>query len=70
MPQEYDSLMSNGRWELVDLPEGRAVVNSMWNFKIKSDLAGDVFPFKARFVAKGTANAILHKDVLTCHRNG
>jgi hypothetical protein len=29
------------------------VVNSMWIFKVKSDTAGDVSRFKARFVAKG-----------------
>jgi hypothetical protein len=53
MQQEYYSLLSNGTWELVDLPEGRAVVNNMWICKIKSDLDGDVSRYKARFVAKG-----------------
>jgi hypothetical protein len=42
MQHEYDSLLSNGMWDLVDLPEGRAVVNNMWMYKIKSDLDGDV----------------------------
>jgi hypothetical protein len=45
--------MSNGTWELVDLPAGRAVVNNMWIYKAKSDLAGGVSRYKARFVAKG-----------------
>jgi hypothetical protein len=29
MPHEYNSLMGNCTWELVDLPAGRAVVNNM-----------------------------------------
>jgi hypothetical protein len=53
MQHEYDSLLSNGTWELVDLPAGRAVVNIMWIYKIKSDLDGDVSRYKARFVVKG-----------------
>jgi hypothetical protein len=53
MQHEYDSLLSNGTWELVDLPEGRAVVKFMWIYKIKSGLDGDVARYKARFVAKG-----------------
>jgi hypothetical protein len=53
MQQEYSSLMDNGTWELVDLPPGRMVVNNMWIYKVKSDTAGGVSRFKARFVAKG-----------------
>jgi hypothetical protein len=53
MQHEYSSLMDNATWELVDLPPGRMVVNSMWIYKVKSDTAGDVSSFKARFVAKG-----------------
>jgi hypothetical protein len=53
MQQEYSSLISNGTWDLVDLPHGRMVVNNMWIFKVKSDTTGDVSRFKARFVAKG-----------------
>ena len=53
MQQEYSSLITNGTWELVDLPPGRMVVNNMWIFKVKSDTAGDVSRSKARFVAKG-----------------
>jgi hypothetical protein len=53
MQQEYSSLMGSGTWELVDLPPGRVVINSMWIYKVKFDTMGDVSRFKARFVAKG-----------------
>jgi hypothetical protein len=56
MQLEYDSLMDNGTWELVDLPADRAVVNSMWIYKIKSDKESEVSRFKARFVAKGCSH--------------
>jgi hypothetical protein len=53
MQHEYDSLVSNGTWELVDLPEGRAVGNNMWIYHIKSDIDGNVSRYNARLVAKG-----------------
>jgi hypothetical protein len=45
--------LDNGTWELVDLPDDRAVVNNMWIYKIKSDTSGEVSRCKARFLAKG-----------------
>jgi hypothetical protein len=53
MQHDYDSLMDNGTWELVDLPADRKIVNSMWIYKITSDTKAEVYRFKARFVAKG-----------------
>jgi hypothetical protein len=53
MQHEYSSLIANGTLELVDLSPSRMVVNNMWISKVKSDTAGDVSRFKARFVAKG-----------------
>jgi hypothetical protein len=47
MQRECDSLVSYGTWELVDLPEGRAFVNNMWIYKIKSDIDGGVSRYKA-----------------------
>jgi hypothetical protein len=44
--------MDNGTWELTDIPAGRAVVNIMWIYKIKSDTEGEVSCYKARFLAK------------------
>jgi hypothetical protein len=53
MQQEYNSLMDNGKWELVDLLVNRTVVNCIWICKIKSDTKDEVSRYKARFVAKG-----------------
>jgi hypothetical protein len=53
MQHEYESLMDNGTWELVNLPTDRTVVNNMWIYKIKSDLESEVLRFKVGFVAKG-----------------
>jgi hypothetical protein len=58
MQKEYSSLITNGTWELVDLPPCRIVVNNMWIFKVKSDTAGDVSRFNARFVAKGCSQRV------------
>jgi hypothetical protein len=55
---EYSSLIDNGTWELVDLPPDRVVVNNMWIYKVKLDTVGDVFRFKARFVAKGFSQRV------------
>ena len=52
---EYNSLIENKTWELVELPPGRKAVGCKWVFKLKH--AGDdtVERFKARLVAKGYA---------------
>ena len=53
MNQEYDSLIKNNTWELVDLPEGRKPVNCKWIFKTKCRADGTIEKRKARLVAKG-----------------
>ena len=50
---EYDSLLSNHTWDLVELPEGKNVVGSRWVFKVKHNADGTVERFKARLVAQG-----------------
>jgi len=50
---EYDSLMENGTWELVLLPEGANLIGSRWVFKVKMDLNNLPERFKARLVAQG-----------------
>jgi hypothetical protein len=39
---EFDSLMKNGIWDLVDLPVGKKAVSCKWVFKLKSDANGEV----------------------------
>jgi hypothetical protein len=53
MQHDYTFLMDNGMWELVDLLADRAVVNTMWIYKIKSDTESEVSRYKASLVAKG-----------------
>jgi hypothetical protein len=52
---EYESLIENETWDLVELPEGRTPIGSKWVFKVKYDSEGGVERFKGRLVAKGFA---------------
>lgn len=53
MREEYDSLMKNNTWSLVELPNGRKPVGCKWVYKRKEDVCGNVSKFKARLVAQG-----------------
>ncbi|CAI5972357.1 unnamed protein product [Closterium sp. NIES-65] len=50
---EYQSLLENGTWELVVLPEGKKAVQCKWVLRIKTDHKGQVTIYKSRLVAKG-----------------
>ncbi len=50
---EYASLMENGTWELVKLPDGRKPLSCRWVFRVKYLHDGKVDRFKGRVVAKG-----------------
>lgn len=50
---EYNSLIDNGTWELVPLPEGKKTIGCRWVFKIKYKEDGDIERYKCRLVAKG-----------------
>lgn len=52
MKSEYNSLIKNQTWVLVDKPAGAHVVGSKWVFKLKKGADGSV-RHKARLVAKG-----------------
>ena len=52
---EYNSLLQNKTWDLVELPSGRKAIGSKWVFKVKYRSDGEVKRFKARLVAKGYA---------------
>ena len=53
MQAEYDSLMKNGVFKLVKLPNGRDVLDNKWVFKIKRNSDGTIQRYKARLVARG-----------------
>ena len=53
MEAEYDSLMKNGVFKLVKLPNGRDVLDNKWVFKIKHNSDGSIQRYKARSVARG-----------------
>ena len=50
---EYESLLSNDTWTLVELPEGRNAIGCKWVFQIKIDSNGNIIRFKVRLVALG-----------------
>ncbi|KAL8090653.1 hypothetical protein AgCh_039909 [Apium graveolens] len=50
---EIDSIVSNGTWELVDLPPGCSIIGCKWIFKRKLNPDGSINKYKARLVAKG-----------------
>ena len=50
---EYQSLVDNETWELVELPIGRKPIGCRWVFKTKIGSDGKVERYKARLVAKG-----------------
>jgi hypothetical protein len=52
MQTEFDSLIENETWTLVELPKGNKAVKSKWIFKIKMQ-DGRVSRHKARLVAQG-----------------
>ena len=50
---EYNSLLENETWDLVDLPKDRKAIGSRWVFKVKHHSDGRVERHKCRLVAKG-----------------
>lgn len=52
---EYQSLIDNGTWELVELPPDRKAIGCKWVFKAKRGSNGTVERYKGRLVAKGYA---------------
>ena len=50
---EYDSLIKNHTWDLVEPPEGKNIVGCKWVFKLKHNADGSIDRYKARLVAQG-----------------
>jgi len=53
MQEEYNSLLENQTWEIVDRPTDRKVLTGRWVFKRKLGPDGTVARHKARFVVRG-----------------
>ena len=53
MNDEYDSLMKNQTWELVELPENKVPIGRKLLYKDKFKADGSIDKYKARLVAKG-----------------
>jgi hypothetical protein len=53
MQEEYNSLVVNNTWSLVQLPKGRKPIFCKWVFKIKHGVDGEVERYKAKLVARG-----------------
>ena len=57
MREEYDSIISNQTWSVVDLPPGRKAIGCRWVYRIKYTSTGEIDKYKARLVAKGYSQA-------------
>lgn len=55
MDEEMKSHEKNGTWVLSELPIGCKAIKGKWVFKRKTNSAGQITRYKARFVAKGYA---------------
>lgn len=53
MDDEYNSLIENQTWQLVDLPRGHNLVDNKWVHKIKETPTGGIERYKARLVVRG-----------------
>ena len=53
MKEEFSSLQKNNTWELVDLPQGRKLVQCKWVFKTMFATDGSPLKYKVILVAKG-----------------
>jgi hypothetical protein len=47
------STHENDIWDIVPRLEGKSVVSSKWNYKIKHATDGNIEKYKVRFVARG-----------------
>ena len=53
MKEEYNSMIENRVWELVELPECKKAISTRWAYTHKLDEEGKIARYKARFVARG-----------------
>ena len=55
MQSEYDAVMKNQTWKIVDCPHNVKPIGCKWVYRIKYKANGDIDKYKARLVAKGFA---------------
>ena len=53
MIEEYQSIIKNDVWDVVQRPRAKLVVSLNWIFKTKHSADGSIEKFKARFVTQG-----------------
>lgn len=53
MQSEYDSLIKNQTWILVEKPKHQKLIDNKWVFKVKRHPDGTIERYKARVVARG-----------------
>jgi hypothetical protein len=53
MINEYDSILSNGTWNLVDCPHDVNPIGCKWVYRVKYKPNGKIDKYKVRLVAKG-----------------
>ena len=53
MEQEYDSIIKNNTWELVEIPRGKQTIGCKWLYKPGINVDRTIEKLKARLVAKG-----------------
>ena len=65
--EEYNSVMRNKNWELVELPKDKIPIGSKWLFKYKLKDDGSIDKFKEILVAKGYSqqDGIDFEDICT-----
>ena len=53
MNEEFESIIRNHTWELVELRKGKTPIGCKWLYKPKVNAEGNIEKFKSRLVAKG-----------------
>lgn len=58
MNEEINALKTNETWEVVDLPEGKKIIESKWVYIMKFDEDWNVTRLKARLIARGDKQVV------------
>ena len=53
MNKEIEALMSNNKWELIPLPQGKKAISNKWVYKVKLKSDGSLERRKARLIIRG-----------------